>query len=102
MTLVRITDEIAQEALDTLRALAGAYTPEGRTDLRRERAATNLLKLYQTQERYGLHPQTPQDFERALQRPGPNNAKALDELTTEELLALQAALVEAEFRRDDD
>ena len=44
-------------------------TAAGETDLRWERAATSLLRLYQTQERYGLNPQAPADYARATRRP---------------------------------
>jgi hypothetical protein len=53
---VKISDTIAEEAIATLRALSCKETAAGETDLRRERAATSLLRLYQTQERYGLNP----------------------------------------------
>jgi len=88
---VKISDEIAEEAITTLRALNAKETAEDKTDLRRERAATSLLKLYQTQERYGLNPQTPADYARATNRPN-SLAQQLDAMTEDQLLELQRAM----------
>ena len=44
---VKISDTIAEEAIATLRALSCKETAAAETDLRRERAATSLLRLYQ-------------------------------------------------------
>lgn len=44
-----------------------------------------------TQERYHLRPQDPDDYERATTRIG-SEAKRLEDMTTVELLALQAEL----------
>src|SRR3954471_22956785 len=88
---VKISDEIAEEAIATLRALNSDTTAEGKTDLRRERAATSLLKLYQTQDRYALNPQTPADYARAT-RVTNSAAQQLDRMTDEELLRRQAEM----------
>jgi hypothetical protein len=75
---VKISDTIAEEAIATLRALSCKETAAGETDLRRERAATSLLRLYQTQERYGLNPQAPADYARGppgVPTPEPSNSR---------------------------
>jgi hypothetical protein len=91
MSPIEIPDELAEAALETLRELNGKAAADSR-DLRRERAATNLYKLYQVQQRYQLHPQTKADYERALQHPNRSGAKDLEAMTLDEILALQAEL----------
>jgi hypothetical protein len=88
---VKISDTIAEEAIATLRALSCKETAAGETDLRWERAATSLLRLYQTQERYGLNPQAPADYARATRRPN-SGAQQLETTTEDDLYALQAQL----------
>src|SRR5215213_7642350 len=88
---VRIADTIAEEAIATLRALSCKETAAGETDLRRERAATSLLRLYQTQQRYALDQQTPADYARATRRPN-SLAQQLEAMTEDELLVRQAEL----------
>jgi hypothetical protein len=96
---IKISDDIAEEAIATLRDLSSAETEDHKTDLRRERAATSLLRLYQTQERYGLNPQAPADYARATQRPN-SLAQQLEAMTEDELLARQAELTaDYPFRR---
>src|SRR5687768_12818945 len=89
---VEISDEIAEEAIATLRSLNSDKTAESKTDLRRERAATSLLKLYQTQARYALRPQTPADYEKHKRLTG-SMAKALEDMTPEELLEYQRQML---------
>jgi hypothetical protein len=88
---IEIPDEAASEAITTLRELNKKETPDNKTDLRRERAATSLLKLYQTQQRYSLTPQSPADFARATRRPN-SAAQQLERMTPSRLDELQAEM----------
>jgi hypothetical protein len=94
---VEISDEIAEEAIATLRSLNSQKTADTKTDLRRERAATSLLKLYQTQERYRLRPQTPEDYQRALRHPNQTRAKDLASLTPEQVREMQRLAIGDEY-----
>jgi hypothetical protein len=92
MRKVFVSEAICAQARDKLVALLDAADERG--ILVQHRAADNLLRHCLTQERYGLKPQTPTDFERALDRPV-SSARDLANLTHEELLELQAKMVKA-------
>ena len=90
MSKVYLSDEICAEARDKMRELMHAEDSKG--DWVQHRAADALMRACLTQQRYRLHPQTPDDYERAAKRIG-SGAKALEEMTPEELLAYQREML---------
>jgi hypothetical protein len=91
---VYLDEKVCARARDVLVELLEAQDEKG--ILIRLRAAESLLRACQTQERYSLHPQTPDDYTRAVTRIG-SEAKRLEDLTTEELLELQREMLGDEY-----
>jgi hypothetical protein len=96
---VWIGDEQAQEALDLLDAMKRLDVPMDKVQNRAMRAAEILLRMYETQRRYNLKPQTPDDYQRAQRRTN-SNAQQLENMTPEEVLELQRTIVAAEWKDD--
>jgi hypothetical protein len=99
MPEVWISDEQAQESLDLLDALKRLDVPMDKAQNRAMRAAEILLRMYETQRRYNLKPQTPDDFHRATRYPR-SNAQELEHMTPDEVLELQRTIVAAEWNDD--
>ena len=94
MPKVYLSDEICAAARDKLVELLEATDEKGL--LVQHRAADVLLRACQTQERYILRPQNASDFEQHRTRPG-SAAKALEDMTPEELLELQHEMLKGEY-----
>jgi hypothetical protein len=54
-----------------------------------QKACADLIRFFQTQERYALEARTPADYERALQNRSKSEAKELDKLTPEQVREMQ-------------
>jgi hypothetical protein len=91
---VCLDEKVCDEARDKLVELLEAQDAKG--ILIQLRAAESLLRACQTQERYTLRPQTPDDYERAATRRG-SEAKRLEDMTPEELLELQREMLGDDF-----
>jgi hypothetical protein len=89
MPTVYLSEEICARARDKLQALLEASDSRG--TMIQHRAADSLLRACQTQARYGLHPQGPADYQRALGKPH-SMAQQLAAMTEDELLQRQAEL----------
>jgi hypothetical protein len=86
---IYLTDDICLKARDKLSALMEAQDEKGITI--QHKAADSLLRACLTQQRYGLSPQTPADFERAT-RIKNSEAQQLATMTEEDLLEQQRIL----------
>lgn len=93
MPSVVITLEDAQKAKAKLLELMDLPDDRGRSV--QAKAASDLIRLYQAQERYFAAPETTVDYERALGHRG-SMAQQLERTTPEDIFALQRKMLEGD------
>ncbi len=93
---VYISEEICAAALEKMVKLMESKATGANPASTQLNAAKGIVSACQTQERYNLRPMTEGDYDHHVTYPN-SKAKALDDMTTEELLALRSDLDSTKF-----